>query len=67
MEDSEVDQVLARKIVGLTRTPTTGGQQVRLISKLSDDIAITDYFTWADDKEIFNRSTSHLCRFLNKA
>lgn len=66
MEALEEDLMLTRKIIGLPKTPASGGQQLRLISKLSEDIAITDYFMWKDGKEIFNTNTSHLRRMLNK-
>lgn len=37
MEAPEEDLTLTRKIIGLPRTPASGGQQLRLIAKLSDD------------------------------
>lgn len=67
METLATDQLLSRIIVGLPRSPTTGGQQLKLIAKLSDDIVVTKYYMRKDGKEIFSTNTHHLRRLLNNA
>lgn len=62
--------------VYLAEKPITGGlrvlqvqldraqrkQQLTLIAKLEDQVAISEHFMWPEGKNLFDTSTSHLCR-----
>lgn len=60
MSSPTQDQRLIRVIAGLPRTSNTGKQELQLIARLEDAVAITDHFVWNDGRDLFTTSTKHL-------
>lgn len=46
--------------VALPRTAKRAGNQLHHVAKLSDEIAITEAYTWKDGRGLFDTSSSHL-------
>lgn len=60
-------QLLQRVIAGLPRTSAKGSQQLTLIARMRDDMAITEAFMWKDGTDLFNTDTRHLRLIQNNA